>query len=526
MKLTLDGIRRDREAYEAAGYELPHFSYETIKENTLKHPVWIHFGAGNIFRAFQANVVQGLLNKNLMSTGLIVAEGYDYEIIEKSIRPHNNLTILATLCDTDKIEKTIIGSIMEALILDRKNTSDFCRLKEIFAAPSLQLASFTITEKGYTVTNPMAVDSYPGKVVSLLYTRYLNGKLPIAMVSMDNCANNGDKLHAMVNAFATAWCNAGLADEGFVSYVNDANLVSFPCSMIDKITPRPDPAIEALLREDGLEEADITVTSKNTYAAPFVNAEGPEYLVIEDVFPNGRPPLEKGGIIFTDRETVRRTEKMKVCTCLNPLHTALAIYGCLLGYTLISEEMKNPLLRRLVEILGYEEGLPVVTHPGILDPRKFMDEVVKVRIPNPFLPDTPQRIATDTSQKLAVRFGETLKSYDQAADMDVKNLRIIPLVFAGWLRYLMGVDDNGNPFSLSPDPLTDTLTPYVSGFSLSDAPKDLSVLDDLLRDEKIFGADLIALGLATRIKEYFQELSCGIGAVKATLERHVPTAPS
>ena len=60
--------------------------------------------------------------------------------------------------------------------------------------------------------------------------------------------------------------------------------------------------------------------------------------------------LDKGGIIFTDRATVDKVEKMKVCTCLNPLHTALAIYGCLLGYTLISEEMKNPLLKNMVEV--------------------------------------------------------------------------------------------------------------------------------------------------------------------------------
>ena len=100
---------------------------------------------------------------------------------------------------------------------------------------------------------------------------------------------------------------------------------------------------------------------------------------------------------------------MKVCTCLNPLHTALAIYGCLLGYTLIADEMKNPLLKKMVEMIGYREGLPVVVDPGILDPGQFIDEVVTKRIPNPFMPDTPQRIATDTSQKLPIRFGEPLR---------------------------------------------------------------------------------------------------------------------
>lgn len=62
MKLTLSGIQTDRAAFEAAGYRLPIFEYETIKKNTYERPVWIHFGAGNIFRAFQANVMQTLLN--------------------------------------------------------------------------------------------------------------------------------------------------------------------------------------------------------------------------------------------------------------------------------------------------------------------------------------------------------------------------------------------------------------------------------------------------------------------------------
>ena len=108
--------------------------------------------------------------------------------------------------------------------------------------------------------------------------------------------------------------------------------------------------IAADLEKLGVEDIQPAIAGKKTYIAPFVNAEETEYLVIEDAFPNGKPALDKGGIIFTDRATVDKVEKMKVCTCLNPLHTALAIYGCLLGYTLISEEMKNPLLKNMVEV--------------------------------------------------------------------------------------------------------------------------------------------------------------------------------
>ena len=234
------------------------------------------------------------------------------------------------------------------------------------------------------------------------------------------------------------------------------------------ILSRPDVSVEKILLADGVEELDPVITSKNTYVAPFVNAEETEYLVIEDDFPNGRLDLTKGGLMFTDRDTVDTVEKMKVCTCLNPLHTCLAIFGCVLGYNKISDEMKDEELVKLVETVGYKEGLPVVVNPGILDPKEFIDTVLKVRVPNPFMPDTPQRIATDTSQKLAIRFGETIKAYASAEDRDVADLKLIPLVFAGWFRYLMAIDDAGNAFELSPDPLLDTVCPYVEGFKLGE----------------------------------------------------------
>ena len=538
MELTLKSLHDDRDAFLAAGYHLPEFDYDTVHKNTVEHPHWIHFGAGNIFRAFQANVAQNLLNSGVLDTGLIAAEGYDYEIIEKSYRPHDNLSILATLKADNTVEKTIVGSIMESLILDSKNEAEYARLREIFKNPSLQMASFTITEKGYATANakgeffpavaadfekgPEAPESYLGKVVSLLYTRYTHGALPIAMVSMDNCSHNGDKLYAAVNAFAKAWTDNGLVEAGFLGYVNDQTKVTFPWSMIDKITPSPDAKVEAMLAEDHIGGLDAVVTSKNTYIAPFVNAEECEYLVIEDAFPNGKPALDKGGIIFTDRATVDKVEKMKVCTCLNPLHTALAIYGCLLGYTLISEEMKNPLLKNMVEVIGYKEGLPVVVNPGILDPKKFIDEVVNVRIPNPFLPDSPQRIATDTSQKLSIRFGETIKAYEASPDLHTEDLKLIPLVYAGWLRYLMGIDDEGREFTPSSDPLLEEARQYVADYELSFSPKDLSKLDALLANEKIFGVNLHDIGMDTLVKQYFAELSSGVGAVAAALKKYVP----
>ena len=538
MKLNLQGIA-DKSQWEAKGYQLPQYDLEKMIAATKEKPFWIHFGAGNLFRAFHANVVQNMLNAGDLDRGLIVAEGFDYEIVEKMYAPHDNLGIVATLKADGTIEKTVVGSVAESLPLDSDNEAAYGRLKEIFANPSLQMATFTITEKGYSLVNgkgeqladvtadfaagPEKPASYMGKVTSLLYARYKAGELPIAMVSTDNCSHNGDKLYAAIAAFAKAWAENGKAEAGFVSYI-DSEKVSFTWSMIDKITPRPDASVEKILLDDGVEELEPVITSKNTYVAPFVNAEETEYLVIEDDFPNGRPDLTKGGLMFTDRETVDKVEKMKVCTCLNPLHTCLAVYGCILGYQKISDEMNDAELKKLVETVGYVEGLPVVVNPGILDPKAFIDTVLQVRVPNPFMPDTPQRIATDTSQKLAIRFGETIKAYAESDELDVASLKLIPLVFAGWLRYLMAVDDAGNAFELSPDPLLDTVCPYVAGFKLGevgDVAEIEAALKPVLKNAKIFGVNLYEVGMAETVCSYFKELTAGVGAVRETLKKYV-----
>ena len=539
MKLSNAGISNAQEWVEK-GYHLPQYDRAAMIEATKANPTWVHFGGGNIFRAFQAALAQKLLESGDATTGITVCEGFDYEIIEKQYRPHDDLSVFVTLKADGNVEKNIIGSIGESTILDSANEAEFSRLREIFSADSLQMATFTVTEKGYSLVNgrgeqlpdvtydfaegPEAPRSYIGKVVSLLYTRYQAGAKPIAMVSNDNCSHNGEKLYGAVIAFANAWVENGKAEAGFVDYLNDESKVSFPWSMIDKITPRPDASVEKILRADGLEDLEPVITTKKSYVAPFVNAEETEYLVVEDKFPNGRPALEKAGVIFTDRDTVNKVERMKVTTCLNPLHTALAVYGCLLGHTKISDEMKDPELVNLVNTLGYKEGLPVVTDPGVLNPKEFIDTVLQVRVPNPFMPDTPQRIATDTSQKLGIRYGETIKAYIADPDRDVADLNMIPLVQAGWLRYLMAVDDAGNVFELSPDPLLEYGQDAVKGFKVGDqvtAEEAKAGLLPILKNKQIFGVDLEEVGLADKVAQYFSELIAGPGAVRATLKKYV-----
>ena len=535
MRLNNEGLK-DRKSWENAGYSLPEYDRETVTKATRENPFWIHFGAGNIFRAFQANVVQDLLNQGVLDRGLVVAEGYDYEIIQKMNHPHDDYSILVTLKANSTVEKTIVGSVVESLALDSDNAEQFQRLKEIFSADSLQMASFTITEKGYNLygadgkftplvatdlaAGPEAPISYIGKVASLLYARFLAGEKPIAMVSMDNCSHNSDKLAAAIGAFAEGWSRNGLADKDFESYIKTSGKVSFPWTMIDKITPRPDAKVQEMLAKDGFEDNYTIVTEKHTFTAPFVNAEETQYLCIEDHYTNGRPPLELGGVLYCDRETVDKIEKMKVCTCLNPLHTAMSIYGCMLGYTLISAEMADEDLRSFIQKIGYIEAMPVVVDPGVLNPYEFIGAVINRRLPNPFMPDAPQRIATDTSQKLAIRFGETIKAYE-ARGLDKSNLILIPLVLASYARYLTGLDDNCQPFEISTDPLLAELQAIVAPLKVEAGEQDFSCLKALYSRTDVFGVDLYAVGLGEKIESMAKELFAGPGAVRATLHKYV-----
>ena len=510
--------------WEAKGYQLPKFDVKAVREKTAKEPTWVHFGGGNIFRAFPAAILNDALNTGRYDRGVIVAETFDFEVVDKAYAPYDNLSLLVSLQSDGNIEKKVIASVTEALKADYQ-FADWQRLVDIFCNPTLQMISFTITEKGYSFNDAdLARGMQPifamGKVTALLYERFKAGELPLTVQSMDNCSHNGDKVKAGVFAYAERWVKDGLVPEAFLSYLKDEKKVTFPWSMIDKITPRPHEKVKELLAADGFEDNDYIETEKHTFTAPFVNAEEVQYLVIEDNYTNGRPPLDLGGALYTTRETVDKVETMKVTTCLNPLHTAMSIYGCMLGYTLISAEMADEDLRAFIQKIGYIEAMPVVTDPGVLNPYEFIGAVINRRLPNPFMPDAPQRIAMDTSQKLPIRFGETIKKYI-ARGLDMSNLILIPLVLAGYARYLKGVKDDGTPFEPSPDPLLESLQAIVAPLEVGKTDQDYSCLRQFYRRKDIFGVDLYEAGLGCQIEGMVKELFVGKGAVRATLHKYV-----
>ncbi len=537
MKLTMEGIK-DQKAWEQAGIKLPGYDVEAVAAKAKEAPVWVHFGIGNIFRVFIGGIADGLLEEGALDRGLTCVETFDYDVVDKIYRPYDNLGLSVILHGDGTRDYKVLGSLAEAVKAQVSDPAQWNRLKEIFTSPSLQMVSFTITEKGYALQKAdgswlpyVEADIHNGPekpsgamavLVAMLYERYKAGKYPVALVSMDNCSQNGAKLRQSVLTMTEEWEKAGYVDEGFAAYVGNEDMVAFPWTMIDKITPRPSEQIAADLEKLGVEDMQPVITGKKTYIAPFVNAEKPQYLVIEDHFPNGRPALEKGfGVYMADRNTVNLSERMKVTVCLNPVHSATGPLGVVLGYDLFAHMLNtNPDMMKMARTIAYDEGLPVVADPGILSPQAFVDELFNDRFPNEYLGDTNLRLAVDVSQMVGIRFGETIKAY-VAKYGDASRLTAIPLGIAGWLRYMLAVDDDGKHYELAPDPMNEEIGDQLKDIVIGKPETFTDQLRPILSNERLFFTDLYQAGVGEKIEQMFREMIAGPGAVKATIHKYV-----
>ena len=537
MKLTLEGIK-NREAWEKAGITLPGYDVEKVSEKARKEPEWVHFGIGNIFRIFIGGIADGLLEEGVLDRGITCVETFDYDVVDKIYDPYDNLGLSVILHGDGVREYKVLGSLAEAVKAQSSDPEQWNRLKEIFRSTSLQMVSFTITEKGYALqkadgtwlpyvkadieNGPERANGAMAVLVAMLFERYQAGKYPLALVSMDNCSRNGEKLRESVLTMAEEWQKKGFVDADFLAYVSDEQTVAFPWTMIDKITPRPSEQIAADLEKLGVENMQPVITGKKTYIAPFVNAEKPQYLVIEDSFPNGRPALEKGfGVYLADRNTVNLSERMKVTVCLNPVHSATGPLGVVLGYDLFAHMLNtNEYMMKMARMVAYDEGLPVVEDPGILSPQAFVDELFNDRFPNEYLGDTNLRLAVDVSQMVGIRFGETIKAH-VAKYGNASRLTAIPLGIAGWLRYMLAVDDEGRDYELAPDPMNEELQEQLGDIVVGKPETLKDQLKPVLSNERLFFTDLYKAGVGEKVEEMFREMIAGKGAVKATLHKYI-----
>lgn len=134
MKLTFEGIK-DTAAWQSAGVKLPEYDVQAAAEKAKAHPVWAHFGAGNIFRIFVGGLADTLIAKGEMDRGITCVETFDFDVVDQIYTPYDNLVLAVTLNADATTDKRVLGSLSEAIKAQSGVPEAWSRLKAVFADP-------------------------------------------------------------------------------------------------------------------------------------------------------------------------------------------------------------------------------------------------------------------------------------------------------------------------------------------------------------------------------------------------------
>ena len=388
----------------------------------------VHIGVGGFHRAHEAVYIDDLLSMG-MGDGWGIC-GVGIRPVDSAMRdalvPQDCLYMVVTR-DASGDTARVIGAMTKYLF----GPDDPESVLETLAAPETRIVSLTITEGGYGVdTSPQSVF---GILVEALNRRRKRGLSAFTVLSCDNLQSNGD------TACAALLGHIPEGDSDLREWIV-AN-VTFPNCMVDRITPQTTDADRILVRQEfGVEDAWPVVCE------PF------RQWIIEDNFTNGRPPLELVGVQFTS--DVRPYELMKI-RLLNASHSAMGYLGFLAGFEYIHEVIAAPLFLDFIRRLMDEEITPLLPPVPGIDLADYQRTLL-TRFANPAIKDQVTRICLDGSSKVPKFLLPSLQEALAAG----RSTRLLSLAVAGWMRYLVGLDEKNVPYVLN-DPLAARLQPLA-----------------------------------------------------------------
>ena len=435
-------------------------------------PGIVHIGLGAFCRAHLAVYTDDVLENGAKDWGIVGVDTMS-PAIRNALKPQDCFyTLLARDDGEDKLR--VIGSMLDVMITSDQRREIF----DLLIDPKIRIVTLTVTEKGYCqdaatgsldekhlaiiadLANPTTPNSIPGFLTEAIRLRRQAGQPAFTVLVCDNLAQNGTKVRDIVARFAT------LRDAELGRFILDN--VSFPCTMVDRITPATQDADRAIVAADlGVEDAWPVVTE------PF------RQWVIEDRFPLGRPDWEKVGAIMVD--DVHPFEMMKL-RCLNGAHSMLAYLSVVAGIEAISDAMADADLPKIIRLLWDEDlipSLPVVPGTNV----EAYTRELETRFQNKGVRHLTLQISSDGSQKLPPRLLEAAREL-YAAGTEPK---VIPLTIAAWMRFLSGRNERGQDYKIA-DPYAERLATFAA--NAGDDPELLA--DSLFAVRDIFGEDLPA----------------------------------
>jgi len=432
----------------------------------------IHIGPGAFFRAFNAVYTAEAMHCKGGDWG-IRAVSLRSSGIRDNLAPQNYAYTSVAL--TPEGAKHDIVEVIEDILVAPENP---VAVLAAMTSADIHIVSLTITEKGYChnpatgdlqldhpdivydLSSPDTPRSAPGFLVYALAKRRAAGLPPFTVLSCDNLPDNGALTRRVVLALAQK------VDPELASWIEAEG--RFPSTMVDRITPATTDADIATLAD-----AKGYVDKGCVMHEPF------RQWVIEDDFVGGkRPDWDAAGAQFVRDTTAFETMKLR---CLNGTHSILAYLGYLAGYETIAETVADPAFAQLIDKVWMQEVLPTVTRPEGEDLAAYC-AALKERYMNPAICHRTWQIAMDGSQKLPQRLLGAI-SDNLTAGRDVS---ILSLAVAGWMRYVGGADEQGQPIEVK-DPLAEQLRAASDAATTS-----VQKVDALLAVRAVFEEELAA----------------------------------
>ena len=408
-----------------------------VRKEAVVTPKIMHFGPGAFFRSFVASLIDDVNQKDVENWGIIAVSLHSEDTFNRLAG--QDLVFNALSMSNTKKRAQKISAISDFLVAKKDSKSVLDALFD----ERIEIVSLTITEKGYhynsdkkeldfsnqniidDLENPEKPKTAVGFLVAGLRDRYLSGKAPFTVLSCDNLPNNGAVVEKITLDFAQK------IDPAFAKWISKE--VSFPSSMVDRITP-------ATKDQDIINFAE----EYGVYDPALVVHEEFFQWVLEDKFSSERPKFELAGIQMVSN--VELHEKMKL-RCLNGTHSALAYLGYLAGFNTITECITQDSIVNYIQYLWEQEIIPTLETPQGENLNDYCSKLLE-RYQNPAIEHNTWQIAMDGSQKLPQRILETVSDLLDHQ----KNFQGLALAIAGWIKYVTGIDLNGETIDVC-DPL-------------------------------------------------------------------------
>ena len=352
---------------------------------------------------------------------------------------------------------------------------------DLFTLNSVRAATMTVTESGYSFKDDWSLDLEAAPIAAELSggpVRTIYGFLahalarraeaidaPITLMCCDNIRSNGKVLKDALLTYLEASGRSDLA-----SWTRAR--ATFPCSMVDRITPRATPELAA----------EVAATFPDYSASP-IHAEAFTQWALQDNFAAEMPDLTKVGVQVVDNVEPYEEAKIRI---LNGGHISLTYLGALAGHRTFDEAMRNDDIRPHFDRFETEEVLVGLGDSIPFDTREYLGEIAE-RFENPGIADQLERICMDGYSKMAIYIRPTLRA---CLAMGITPGAGYDCV-ASWVVYARRFKAGVMPVAYH-EPLWDRLSPMLEPGREAELAADPTIWGDLPKRFDGFVPDLVA----------------------------------